>query len=49
MRMMELINCICNVIREVYPILKDTLILSKKKKAACDGPDHKRNASQEQG
>lgn len=49
MRMMELINCICNVIRAMYPILKDALILSRKKKAACDVADHKRKASQEQG
>ena len=48
MRMMELINCICNVIGAIYPILKDALI-SKKKKAACDVEDHKRKASQEQG
>ena len=49
MRMMELINCVCNVIRAIYPILKDARIHSKKKKAACDVQDRKRNTSQEQG
>jgi hypothetical protein len=46
---MELINCLCNVIGAIYPIIRDMTDFSKKKKAACDGPDHKRSASQEQG
>ena len=45
MRMMELINCVCNVIRAMYPILKDLFHATKKKKAACDGRDHKRKPS----
>lgn len=49
MRMMELINCICNVVSAAYPIIQDMMRNSKKKKAACDVEDHKRKASQEQG
>jgi len=49
MRMMELVNCICNVVSAAYPIIRDMMCNSKKKKAACDGRDHKRKDSQEQG
>ena len=41
MRMMELVNCLCNVIRAAYPILKD-IYAAIKKKPASDGPDRKR-------
>ena len=45
MRMMDLINCICNVIRAMYPILKDTLHHARKKKADQSG-NSDRNKSQ---
>ena len=41
MHMMELINCICNVIRAAYPIFKD-MYAAIKKKPASDGSDRKR-------
>lgn len=41
MRMMELINCICNIIRALYPITKD-LYATIKKKPASGKADRKR-------
>ena len=41
MRVMELVNCICNVIRAAYPILKDMYAAIKKKPASGES-DRKR-------
>lgn len=42
MRMMELVNCICNVIRAIYPIFKDLYTAARNKKPARGVGDHKR-------
>ena len=41
MRMMDLVNCICNVIGAVYPIFKDMYAAIKKKPASGES-DRKR-------
>ena len=47
-RMMDLINCLCNVIRAIYPILKDAYSAAKTKKADRSG-NSDRKPSQPQG
>lgn len=45
MRMMELVNCVCNVIRAAYPILKDMYKAIKMKKPDQSGNSDRDSSS----